>query len=123
MNPNVQAEIAGESKKEKLLQMRLSDIEQGHLFAFCQSPAMVYAVEKAMMACIYEWGTVKKDDTELTTVNWAMGIANMDATSEEKGKKLEILANAVAVLQDAFKQVAKFGVKKVVPKSEINPGV
>jgi hypothetical protein len=123
MNPNVQAEISSETTKERVLQMRLSDTEKGNLFLFCQNQKMVFAVEKALMACVYEWGTVKKEDEELTTINWAMGIANADLTSEEKGKRLEILANAVAVLQDAFKQISKFGVEKAPQTSSTNPAV
>lgn len=116
-------EMSAENKKFDLLNNRLSETEKSNLFLFCKNEGMVHAVEKALLYGIYEMGTVKKDDESLITINWAMGLANSELSNEEKGKKLDIVANSVATLQDAFRQIKKFGVETLKIKEPENNAV
>lgn len=112
----------GESNKMKLLEARLTEVEKGELFAFCQRPFMVHALEKVLMYSLYQMGTVKEADEEVYDVNWQFNAAST-VSDEQLGKEIRSKAFALSMLADAFNQVKKFGQEKVVASNEKNPAL
>lgn len=110
-----------EPLKLKLLEARLSDLEKGKLFAFCQDKAMLHAVEKALLYQLYMMGTVVEGDKELHDANWAFIPRNTNTTNELIGAEIRAKSDALSFLEDAIRLVKKFGEEKVVPTEEINP--
>lgn len=112
MNPQEQ----NESKKFQLIDSRLSDLQKGKLFAFCQDVEMVNAVEKVITYALYMMGTVQDTDTVLMDVNWVFGLVRPGARDEEIGREAKARLVGLTYLDDAFKQIKKFGVEQVKEK-------
>ena len=122
----MQQELQQESEKLRLLETRLSDLEKGKLFAFCQDKAMVHAVEKVMLYAMYQTGTVQKDDKDMKDVdtNWVYGVPyNTNTTNEMYGASVRAKVEGLSILEDAFKQIKKFGVETVIPEIEKNVAI
>lgn len=119
----MQEQMNGESNKQALLEARLTDTEKGNLFAFCQNPAMVHAVEKALTYSLYQMGTVEKGDKAVMDVNWAFMPHALNITDEQLGHELRVKIDALSFLDDAIKQIKKFGVEKLSPTATGNPAL
>lgn len=112
-----------EQYKKELLESRLSDLEKGKLFAFCQDENMVHAVEKALLYNLYEMGRVDKTDRKIMDTNWAFIPNASGITDEELGRNLRSLNAGLGFLDDAFKQIRKFGIVAVKQETAVNPAV
>lgn len=119
-----QQQIKAEQAKEAMIDSRLSLGEKDKLFAFCQDKAMVAAVEKAMLYGIYMMGTIKSSDKEIMDTNWAYAIPYNTLTSNEAlGAAFRSKVEALTFLDDAFKQIKKYGDKPVELVTADNPAL
>lgn len=121
MNPILEQQ--NENKKQELIEARLSDSEKDALYAFAKNEKMLVALEKVMTYLIYMAGTVHADDKEVMDINWAFIPHNTNTTDEELGRELRAKIAGLSFLEDAFKQIKKFGVEKLVMDKEPNPAI
>ncbi len=112
-----------EQEKHELLNDRLSDLHKGKLFAFNQDKDMMDAVEKALLFMIYEMGTLKKEDSKIHDVNWGFIPHNTNTTDEMLGRELRAKIAGLSFMDDAFKQIKRFGLEKAKTREEVNPAV
>jgi len=113
-----------ELSKMELLNDRLSDKHKGKLFAFNQDKDMVEAVEIAMLYALNQMGVLKKDDSKIHDVNWAYSIGYNTNTSDELvGRALRERVSALSMLDDAFRQIKRFGVEEVKEEAGVNPAL
>ena len=113
-----------DNQKFELLTARLSDLEKGKLFAFCQDEVMVLAVEKVLTYAIGEMGTVKEGDKKVYDVNWAFGLGQdrmgNPLPDDVVGRELKARVTGLSYLQESIQQLKKFGVKQVETKEVKN---
>lgn len=114
-----------DNQKFELLAARLSELEKGKLFAFCQDEAMVLAVEKVLTYSIGQMGVVTPEDKKVYDVNWAFGLlqdrTGNTLSDEQVGRELKARVIGLSYLQEAIDQIKKFGVKQKEEKEKKNP--
>lgn len=120
MKPDLKAE----SEKEKMIETRLSLAEKDKLFAFCQDKDMVGAVEKVMLYALHISGTVSEKDPDMLDNNWAYTLGfNASISDQNLGAELRGKIAGLTFLDDAFRQVKKFGDKPTTLVEAPNPAL
>ncbi len=119
MNPQLEME----TQRERILETRLSQKEKDKLHILCQDKDAMLALEKALLYSLYMMGTIKSTDKEILDANWAFIGHNANTTDEMLGRELRAKIAGLSFLDDAFKQIKKFGDKPVELVQGDNPAL
>ena len=102
----------------------LSEGEKEKLIVFNEDEVMKEAVRKVLLAGIYYTGVLSKDKNS-SDKNWAYslgGLNDMVMDDEKVGSLLKITTRALAVVENAFKNLSEFN-KDEPQTEEGNPAV
>jgi hypothetical protein len=106
----------------------LTDLEVAELQKFNDNLALSDAVKKVILAVINNRGVVKKGQSVKPTFNGALGLSaqalsGRNITNEELGADIRAYTQAVYLLEDGFKEIAKIKIKKEEGNPEKNPAI
>lgn len=102
----------------------LSDKEKNAVQRFIADEHMREAVRKVLLSGVYYDGIMTPDKPADPLKNFLLGYFSSQQMAllpvEEKGKKVEVILNAISMVETGFKELEKFKEIKVEEKEKIN---
>jgi len=95
--------------------------EKAHLIAFKNNLPMFEAVQKALLACIYENGVIKAGAKHDPKQNWALAVlwnSDRELSDTELANSIRATAEGVRFIESGLQRINNLHVDKPIAKKE-----
>lgn len=100
----------------------LNEIEKAQAYAFWENETMRETIKKIMAFYIYHSEAIKAGESVKDDKHWVYGTCqNPSDTDEVVGRKVRVKVDALALLEEAFKDIKRFSIKTIDKKDLENP--
>lgn len=102
----------------------LSDLEKNKINLFLEDKVMSNAVKKVLLEGVYYNGTMNPGDEIDPLRNFILGAFSTQTASllsyEEKGKKLDVMMNAISMVESGFNNLENYKKVEAEKKDNVN---